>query len=171
MKLKTQLLQLNSEEDVCIGSRSAFFFIGKPQVFLDNEHIFNDKWYKTFVNSVRTATIAYNNLLASPPDKEAKVTRKEHDFKTGKTMEVVVPFEDVVKDYNDKLNQLQDNIKSSNKRIEKFKPLSERTVRECYRSIDNDKTIILVKGDEMANFWLKKEFNSIFGGLHEKVKS
>lgn len=165
MKLKTQLLQLNSDENVCIGSRSGFFFIGKPQTFLDNESVFNEKWYKTFSSSVRTASVAYENLLLAPPDKDKKVTKKEHDFRTGKTNEVTVPYEEVMKDYHDKLQQLQDNISACSKRVERFKPFSERAVRECYRNIDNNANVIIVKGDEMAAFWTRKEFKKVYGNL------
>ena len=159
MKLKRKLEELSPDEIVCIGSRSAFFFIGYPKEFIENEEKFNERWRKTFEKNLESAKTSYESCLKNPPSPDSEVKRRERDEKLNRMVDMVVPYEVLLKEWESKLNQLQESIATAQKKLDKFTPFLTRDVKESYRKIDNDGTVIIIRGYEVAPYWFKKEFD------------
>ena len=159
MKLKKKLEELNQDEIVCIGSRSAFFFIGYPKDFLEHEEEFTEHWRNSFVRNLESANNAYENCMNNPPKPETEVKRRERDENLNRMVDMLVPHEVLMKEWEDKCNQLLESKNTAQKKLDKFTPFIARDIKECYSKIDNDGTVIIVRGNEVAPFWFKKEFD------------
>ena len=158
MKLSNKLKELDENELVYIGARSAFVFIGYPQEFILKEKELNKKWKRYFEKAKNLATITYANCLSSPPDKETKITRREFDLNLRRPVDRIVPYEVLEKEWKEKCNALKVSKETATKRFEKFKSFKDRDVIECYRSIDGTATKIIIRGYESAPYWLHKEY-------------
>lgn len=69
----------------------------------------------------------------------------------------------------DDFKTTQRNLNQYTKRIKEFTPFAEREVLEVYDSIyDKDTIIIKFEGEDEGDFWFRKEFVNVWGGLVDK---
>lgn len=155
MTLNDLLLQLNPDEDVYIGSKSAFFFMDKPSVFFEKQEKMNDKFRKRFKRTMQNSKTKYNLYKTQEPRKGVGTKRRiwtEFGFK-----DIVIPYEKLYADWSEKMKELEVNLKRSVNNYETYKPLLERTVKRHYMNIGRTARIVIVEGEEAARFWLKSE--------------
>ena len=159
MQLKTKLLQLNQNEPVSIGAQSGFFFIGYPKEFLEQEEEINKQWQTFFAQCLNSATAAYENCLAAPPEPNKEVKRRQVDFAINRMTDAVIPYEVLYKEWEEKCAALQVSKFKALKRYDKFKPFGKRDVKECYRNLDNNANIVIIRGYESGRYWTKQEYD------------
>ena len=147
---------MNNDELVYIGSRSAFFFIGYPDEFINrvdgiNQEIFNDLSRKH-----RNATNAIKNHEDTKPEEgQDKVVRNVNTF-TKKVEEQVIPYSILISAWKKRKDHLEKNLSVLNKAVEKYVPIKDRKVKETYRRIPDAKksqeigTIVIVQGYEIG---------------------
>lgn len=159
MKLKEQIAKLNPEELVYIGSRSAFFFIGTPKEFMLECDKLSNMWLKSFNTTLSRSKTAIANFEKSVPDASAIVKKKMTDTQLHRTIEVEVSYAERLKYWADKLITLRENMAHVQEIVDTFTPFTERDVKEIYKNIDRDASIIIVDGYETARFWFKHEYD------------
>ena len=160
MKLINKLKTLEQDEIVSIGSRSAFFFIGYPNEFIENEDKFNTYWNNLFKRGMESAITAYENCIAAPPDPNKEVTRREIDPKTRHMADMVIPYDVLYKEWQNKCDVLKTSKETAIKKFDKFKPFNMRDVKESYKSIDGKANVVIIRGYEVAPYWFKHEYDA-----------
>ena len=159
MTLFEQLDALNPNEDVFIGSKSAFFFIGKPEEFENAVYDLDKQWYANFKTRIKSAQNKIASHKATKPKEDMKpVVKKMWDADAGKNAEVELKYEYFYTLWHKKLEEYQRQVAHAKEMFVRFKPFSGREVKEVYRNIADDATIVIVEGDEAARFWFKSEY-------------
>ena len=159
MKLGELLGKLNSEEIVFIGSRSAFFFIGLPEEFKSVQKELNKNWHKNFSKTVSRFEQIKVNWEKQKPKAYQVVKRKVMDVFTNKTVEKIVPYEERLATWNTRYQEICDGLDQYKVVVDNWTDFENREVKRCYRNIDNNATVIIVDGYEVARFWFKSEYD------------
>lgn len=158
MKLIDRIRELNKDELVYIGSKSAYFFIGYPDDFLKNEKKLTREWFNKFSDAYSRAERAIELHNMNKPEVGKDKVNKVQNLRTRQIEEVVIPYETLLKNWETRDKALQQTLKSASKAMDRFKSFPERNIIEEYHRIDpNDGTVLIVKGYEVGNFWFYKD--------------
>lgn len=158
MRLRSALKELNNDELVYIGSKSAFFFVGHPQEFLEQADEISNAWHMKFLHFEQNAQKALENHQFIKPRNGKNAIRKIYNVSTRKNEDIVVSYKDLMKEWERRYKSLQktyDNVKHT---VENFKPFLDRTVKDQYRRIDESGTIIIIRGQEVGQCWTHKDY-------------
>lgn len=155
MTLEEKLEQLNNDELIYIGSKSAFFFIGTVKDFKDNHKKLQSDWKKKFDNNLVASERRIKFHMAKKPAIDQKVVKMFRDLATGKIEEAVTPYDKLYEDWKSHLDGLERYRTISQKQVDKFKPFMKRKVVESYHRLDReDGVVIIIKGYESGAFWM-----------------
>ncbi len=161
MKLFEKLKTLNPEEDVYIGSKSAFFYIGKPDGFNKTVSELDLHWYKTFSNRIKSAQVKLDNYKATKPSPNmTPITRKVWDTELGKNVETELKYEHFLAIWEKRVKEYENQVEHAMEVFSKFKPFNAREVKQSYRNIDDTANIVIVEGEESSRFWFKSEYET-----------
>lgn len=153
MKLINRVQELNKDELVYIGSKSAYFFIGYPKDFIENESELSKQWLQRFTNSYAKVLEKFDTHQDMKPKIGKSAIQKIVNIKTHKTEEVEIPYDKLNDVWTKKNNDLMKSIQSLQKTISKFVPIGDRNVKEEYRRMDNTGTVLIVSGKEVGSMW------------------
>jgi len=160
MKLMDAVKQLNNDELIYIGSKSAFVFIGTPEEFINTHEELSMKWYERLLRYQKNAENAIANHEKSKPKDGESVTKKIQNIRTRKIEDVVISYDTLIKQWDKKRLSLIKTYSTSSKMVEKFVPFDKRTVKEKYPRISNPlSTVFIVTGNEAGNCWTKQEYD------------
>ena len=163
MKLLERVKQLNKNELVCIGSKSAFFFIGYPDEFIKQEQYLTEVWQKKLDCYLKVSMRAVENHEKEKPDQNKVVYQKKQDIFTGKIYNKQIDYDKLLKDWQKRHESLKKTVKFNQKACSSFKPFADRKVLEEYRSCHNKDNIIICSGQESGNYWLHSEYKKYKG--------
>lgn len=136
-ELVTKLLNEHPEDDIYLGSKSGFFFVGKPQELLSQMQDLSFKFQDYFTDCYNEADRMIIKLLNECPADDKKLYRS-WKWVLAKNLETSCRYEDI---------------------LERFKHLANRQVRDFrYRQDRKEGRIIVVEGDETGRFWTKDEY-------------
>ena len=158
MRLQSALNELNNEELVYIGSKSAFFFIGHPQEFIEQAEDISAMWIR---KCEKAKDKAYNNLIAHEevkPKVGVNGVKQIYNVTTRKKENVPVPYEELYKKWQQREASLKKTLENAEMAFEKFKPFLERVVKDSYKRIDGTGTVVIIRGSEVGNFWTYQEY-------------
>lgn len=162
MNLIEQIKILNNDEDVYIGSKSAFFFIGKPEEFIRDIDSLDKQLYDMAVRRVSSSKARITTHKNSKPKKDKKEVRRV--WVDCKRVVKVLEYEDLLKLWENRLKILENTLKNNIKLVENYKHLNKRKVKDVYRNIDNNANIVIVEGEEASRFWFKSEWERYKNG-------
>lgn len=157
--LREKIAKLNKDEVVCIGSRSAFFFIGYPSDFEAQVDELNESWQKNFKKTAERSKQAIQTHIKQKPKKSEVVKKKITDIYLHKTVDVEVSYDERNKEWRDKFENLKTNYEHALDVLAAWTPFYDRPVLRTYRNMDDGGTIIIVSGYEVARFWFKHEYD------------
>lgn len=158
MRLKSALNELNNDELVYIGSKSAFFYIGHPQEFIEESDNISVLWLKKYEKSKNNAYKALITHEAQKPPVGVDGFKQIYNVSKRRKENVPVSYETLLDQWNKRHKSLQNTYASTCTALEKFKPFMERVVKEQYRRIDNTGTVIILRGNESGAFWTYNEY-------------
>ena len=173
MILIDKLKELNPNEIVFIGSNSAFFFIGTPSEFEEQRIRLNSEWEDKFSRSLKNAENALALHKSTKPAKNEPSTTKKVwniDGNIGATR-VAVDYDEKLKNWETKLETLERSVTTRCAVLYNFTDFGEREVVDCYRNMNNDANIIIVKGEETARFWFREEYLRYINGEEVVIDS
>ena len=162
MTLEEMLNNLNQNEDVYIGSKSAFIFMDTPEVFFNMRVEINDLWRRKFQSTVEKSTMTLENIKSNPP-KEDDTSLREVWIAGHKSIKNF-SYEDLLDEWKTRIERIEANLNNSKKQLEEFIPFEQREVIMSYRNIDNTATIIIIPGYESGKFWMKSEWIRYMNG-------
>ena len=157
MKLKDKLTTLNPKEDVYIGSKSAYFFIGTPEEFTKTQAELYIHWHRVYEDRLRNAKakLELHKTLKPKPSKEP-VTKLVWEH--GESVRKELTYDEVLKSWEKKHTEIEKQIEHAQELLDGYKYFGSREIRHIYRNLHNDATIIIVEGEESARFWFKSEW-------------
>lgn len=158
MRLKSALEKLNNDELVYIGSKSAFFFVGHPQEFLEQAEEISNLWYEKLLHSEHNAQRNLENHSFIKPKEGKDGIKNIYNVSKRKHENVVIPYADLIREWNRKHKALQNSLDNLHTAIENFKPFLDRVVKEETRRIDESGTIIIIRGQEVGQCWTHKDY-------------
>lgn len=158
MRLKSALEKLNNDELVYIGSKSAFFFVGHPQEFIEQAEEISNLWYSKFLQSEHNAQRNLENHSFVKPKEGKDITKNIYNVSKRKHEDIVIPYKDRIREWNRKHKALQRSLDNLHTSIENFKPFLDRVVKEEYRRIDEKGTIIIIRGQEVGQCWTHNDY-------------
>lgn len=158
MRLRSALKELNNDELVYIGSKSAFFFVGHPQDFLEQADEISNMWHMKFLHFEQNAQKALENHQFIKPRVGKNVIRKIYNVSTRKNEDIVVPYKDLMKEWDKRYESLQKTYNNIQKTVENFKPFLDRTIKYQYKRIDESGTVIIIRGSEVGQCWTHKDY-------------
>lgn len=162
MKLIDKIQSLDDNEDVYIGSKSAFFFIGKPSEFMEELYSIDTQLYDMAVRRVIGSKARLTTHKNSKPKKGmSEVKRVWVDCNK---VNKVFTYDELIVKWEEKLKILENTVKSNIQLVDTYKHLKDREVKESYRNIDNNANIVVVEGEESARFWFKSEWDRYKNG-------
>lgn len=168
MILETKLEQLNNDELIYIGSKSAFFFIGTVKEFKERYYSIQMQWKNKFQAAVQSAENKVNAHMEKKPIEGLDKVDHVRNYFTGKLETIVTPYEKLKKDWDVHYINLNRSYETSKKNLEKFKPFMKRTVIESYHRIDpQDGTVIIIKGREVGNYWFLSDTKKTYIGEYD----
>ena len=165
MKLLERVQQLNKNELVCIGSKSAFFFIGYPDDFLKQEEYLSNIWEKKLQSYLKVSIKNVEHHLKDKPNPDSVSFRKMQDIYTGKLYNKQIDYEELLADWDKKHKSLEKTVAYNQKSCDKFKRFAERKVLEEYKSCNGRDNIIICSGNESGTYWLYKEYKKYKGNV------
>lgn len=173
MKLIDKVKELNQDELVYIGSKSAFIFIGTPTEFLEQHEELSLRIFKRFKVFKKNTENAIKYHEKSKPNPNTVVKQKIQDIKTRRIKEVDVPYDSLLKKWEERRDNLIKTYNATENNIGRFVPLERRIVKEQYPRIDNpNSTVLIITGNEVGISWTKKDYDE--RGLmsdHKEVKN
>ena len=162
MNLIELLNSLDDEKDVYIGSKSAYFFMDKPSVFIEEikeyDYTWQGKFYQTWKSSIGRLE-AHKQM--KPIEGETQV---KSVWENGNKVEKTFEYTELIDAWTKRLDALETNAKMWKKQLDEFKPFEEREVKEAYLNINKTAIIIIIEGYESGKFWLKSEWNRFKNG-------
>jgi len=158
MRLIDKVEKLNEEELIYIGSKSAFFFIGYPKDFIALNDKLNDSWKARFKHSVEVADKKTDWVYRGKPKEGTTEQRKAHNFETGKPFIREVTYEELLGEWEERFKAQSKYAEEARQKFDTFKQFEEREIVDCYRTLDNKGTILIVTGEEASNFWFYSEW-------------
>ena len=158
MRLKSALKELNQDELVYIGSKSAFFFVGYPQDFINKADDISALWLKKYEKAKNNAYKALITHEEQKPPVGVDGFKQIYNVSKRRKENIPVSYEVLLDQWNKKHKSLQTTYETTCVSLEKFKPFIERTVKEEYRRIDNTGTVIIIRGNEAGAFWTYNEY-------------
>jgi hypothetical protein len=170
-----------------IGSQSSYFFCGTLAEYERDIDTIERLTYKALVELLRRMErqLASNqddiakfnrhiqrNFPKSVTDYPSIYEVSEHDF--SKYKQKVKEYQNTLKKAFDEMqrslehkldiiNTAELSVRRTAERIDDFKPMRERIVTDCYKKdMPNayNEVAILVQGDEVGSFWLKREYDA-----------
>lgn len=156
MLLLDKLKTLDKNEDVYIGSKSAFFYMDKPDLFENMIDELDGKFKYNFAKSIKSAEYKIEMHKPLKPTKGARENRIVYE--NGKRVLKQLTYKDLLELWQERLNKLQSNLKRAKRNYDEYKDLKDRKVIDCYKSINGDATIVIVEGREASRFWFKSEY-------------
>lgn len=158
MRLKSALEKLNKDELVYIGSKSAFFFIGYPQDFINQCDEISTMWFKKYERAKNNAYKALTAHETAKPPVGANGFKQIYNVSKRMKENISVPYEVLLDQWSKRHKSLQTTYNTTCASLEKFKPFMERVVKEEYKRIDNTGTVIVIRGNESGMFWTYNEY-------------
>lgn len=151
-ELVTMLLNEHPEDDIYLGSKSAFFFIGTPAELLLNLQDLNDRYFKYFSEGYDRYENKIIELLNNCPDGD--ITKKK-----GK-LEVTITYKDAYRAWKAELAEALKKSCHFEDCLSRFEPLASRKVRDFrFRQNKKEGRIIVITGDETGNYRMKSDLN------------
>ena len=151
-ELVTKLLNEHPEDDIYLGSKSAFFFIGTPAELLLNLQDLNDQYFNYFKVGLEKSDKKILELLNTCPDSD--IVKKK-----GK-LEVRITYHAAYRQWKGELAEALKKSCHFDDCIGRFEPMASRKVRDFrFRQNKDEGRIIVVTGDETGNYWMKSDLN------------
>ena len=144
MILKEYIKTLNPDETVSIGVCSGFLFIGKPYEFLLDSPKLDEEWKIKLKRNVKRFDSAVSNMKKDAPSRE----NYEDDASYNK----------VIASWTESFNAQEENQRYAQEIYDRFTSFGEREIKEAYRNLDDNGTIILLEGTESGGFWFVQEY-------------
>ena len=158
MTLRQKLEQLNNDELIYIGSKSAFFFIGTVSEFKEKCNELQAAWENKFQANFDSSERRIKLHLEKKPKEGTEVKKVFKNFATGKHEGTSVPYEQLLAQWQRHLDGLEKYRVLSIKQLERFKPFMGRKVIESYHRIDPDDGVcIIIKGFEVGSYWFYED--------------
>ncbi len=168
MTLEKKLGQLNNDELIYIGSKSAFFFIGSVDEFRDRHYSVQMEWKKKLQANLESANNKIEIHMKKKPEEGKDEVKEFKNFLTGKMEEVRTSYEELYKDWEAHLNNLIKYREACKNHLAKFKPFMKRQVKESYHRIDpDDGTVIIIRGGEVGNYWFLSDVKKKYIGEYD----
>ena len=161
MRLLEQVKQLNKDELVCIGSKSAFFFIGYPNEFIEQEERLSEEWKRKLQGYHKASIRSVELHMNDKPNPDKFIIKKMQDIYTGRLFDKKIGYEELFKEWDKKHKSLQKTVEYNKRACDGFKRFADRKVLEVYKSCNDRDNIILCSGQESGNYWLHKEYKTI----------
>ena len=163
MTLKELMEKLKETKyDAYVGSKSAYIFMDKPELFLDMVEELNNFWLDRFQITYARSVIALDNLKNHPPKEGATETREV--WQDGLKVKKTFTYEELYKEWEMKVYRFSSNLKNCKKQLDEFVPFETREVEKYYYNIDRDALIVIIPGYESGRFWLKTEWERYRNG-------
>ena len=160
MKLVDRVKQLNKDELIYIGSKSAYFFIGYPDEFLQREKELTKEWFNKFSDAYDRASRALEIHEEKKPKEGETQKQRVQNLRTRQIEDRVISYEELYNNWLSRKKSLEKTLKSTSKYMDRFKPFSQRTIKEEYKRIqlgENSGNVIIIKGYEVGNYWLASD--------------
>lgn len=158
MKLNEKIRNMEEDEKICVGSGSAFFYIGPARNFFKDIDEINDMQMKKTQKNLQSVTNQVEKYLETKPSVDEKYVEKYWDFDENVFKERTVPYEEIYAKWEKKYIKLSRTLERDKDFVDNFTNFETREIKEVYKNIDNDATIIIVEGKEQGRFWLKNEY-------------
>ncbi len=156
MLLKEYVKTLKPEENISIGVCSGFLFIGKPYEFMLDSKSLNNEWKDKLKRSAKR----YDYIISSMK-KDAPVRENYEDDAS---------FNKVITSWMESFSAQEESQRIANEIYDNFTPFEEREIKEVYRNLDDNGTIILLNGTEGGGFWFVEEYKDHKQGIFHSEK-
>ena len=156
MILSDVLKTLNPNEDVHISSKSAFFYMDKPDKFYQWTDRLNKQFRSNYEQRITGAEQRLENHKSLEPAKNRHIIKRV--WENGQVFEKEVIYDELLDAWKKSIKRYELNLETAKKLYNEYTPIETREVIEVYRNIDNNATIIKIVGNENGRFWLKSEW-------------
>lgn len=153
MRLEDAIERLRAEAPdalLHIGSRSAFFLIGTPEVCAKLLDEISDECFEEFRRYVDETKGNLKYIPKKIKDLERRLNRNEI---------TLVEFAQEFTRISGEEIKLASYLRSGTKKVDMFIPMRERDVTDCYVKEFEPGIAIIVGGDEVGKYWSVDEWN------------
>lgn len=158
MKLNKKIRNMEEDEKIYVGPGSAFFYIGPARNFFKDIDEINNAQIKKLKKNLRSVTNQVKKHLETKPSADEKYVERYWDFDENVFKERVVPYEKLYAEWEKKYIKLSGTLERDKDLVDNFTNFETREVKEVYKNIDNNATIIIIEGKEQGRFWLENEY-------------